>query len=230
MVIWQHPVNSLIKSLFTCVKLCLYSSVVEASSSTTLSSQWASKITKKSSEIHKIFNFQAAHCLDGFNRVTVIIGALNRIHGPMAWETDVTGSHNFISHPLYNSTSLSHDIALLRIPNARISLLDHANVGLVDLPLPTDVFVDLIGRNSTVSGYGVTSDGQNRQPSDVLRFITLKIISNVECVRTFGSFITAENLCVDTSHGRSPCVGRFTLFWGISLKFNEILIFFRWFW
>lgn len=154
------------------------------------------------------FVLSAAHCLDGFNRVTVIIGALNRINGPMALQTDVTGSHNFISHPRYNASSLAHDIALLRIPNARTSLLDHANVAVVDLPLPSDVFVDLIGRNATVSGWGVTSDGQTRQPSNVLRYITLNIISNVECIRTFGNFITPENLCVDTTNGRSPCVGR----------------------
>lgn len=155
------------------------------------------------------FNFvlTASHCLDGFNRVTVIIGALNRIHGPMAFQSDVTGSQNFIMHPLYDSSTLAHDIALLRVPNARISLLEHRNVDLIALPLPSDVFVNVVGLNATVSGWGVTTDGVNRQPSNNLRYVDLEIMSNVECARTFGQFITAKHICVDTSGGRGPCVG-----------------------
>lgn len=156
------------------------------------------------------FVLTAAHCIQGFNRITVILGALNRIHGPMAWQTDVTGQQNLISHPDYDSTSLVHDIGLIRIPNARENLLKLDSVGLIDLPKPIDTFTNLIGFNATVSGWGVTSDGQNRQPSNVLRFITLEIISNFECMRTFGQFITRDHLCVDTSEGRSPCVGKGT--------------------
>lgn len=162
------------------------------------------------------FNFvlTASHCVDNFNRVTVIIGAINRIHGPMAWQTDVTGSSNFFMHPNYDSSTLIHDIALIRIPNARTSLLDHRNVGLIALPEPSDVFVNVVGLNATVSGWGVTTDGINRQPSNILRFVDLEIISNFECARTFGAFITPKHICVDTSNGRSPCVGNYVIISG----------------
>lgn len=155
------------------------------------------------------FNFvlTAAHCVEGFTRITVIIGALNRIQGPIVFQSDVIGSQNFIIHPLYNSSTLAHDIALIHVPNARESLLNHANVALIELPRPKDTFLNLIGLNGTVSGWGVTSDGVTRQPSNVLQFVNLEIISNVECARTFGRFITSKHLCVDTSNGKSPCVG-----------------------
>lgn len=151
----------------------------------------------------------AAHCLYRMERVEVIVGAVNRISGSRVFSQTIRNSgseaRDLILHRNYNHRTLANDIALIRLRNARESILNHPNAGVILLPILEDSAVDLTGRNSTVSGFGLTGDGQ--PPSNVLRFITVPIISNAECARTFGNGVLSSNLCVSTISGRSPCQG-----------------------
>ena len=110
-----------------------------------------------------------------------------------------------IVHPYFNPRTLANDIGLIRLRTATRSLLDHPFVGLIRLPNVTDARIDLTGRSSMVSGFG--SAGIGTGPSEVLRFITVPVISNQECSDVFRGAILPSNLCVSTTGGRSPCQG-----------------------
>jgi len=110
-----------------------------------------------------------------------------------------------IMHPHFNPRTLINDIGLIRLRSATPSLLQHPFVGVIRLPNITDARIDLTGRSSTVSGFGTAGIGTGA--SEVLRFITVPVISNQECSDVFQGFITPSNLCVSTAGGRSPCQG-----------------------
>lgn len=117
----------------------------------------------------------------------------------------VTDKEDIIIHPYFNPRTLINDIALIRLRTATRSLLDHPFVSLIRLPNVTDARIDFTGRASNVSGFGTTGIGTG--PSEVLRFITVPVISNQECSDVFRGSILPSNLCVSTVGGRSPCQG-----------------------
>ncbi|KAL7025811.1 hypothetical protein ACKWTF_013646 [Chironomus riparius] len=147
----------------------------------------------------------AAHCIEGFNSIQVIVGTINRISGPSVFNITVSHSRDLIPHPQFNPTTISNDIGLIRLRTATPSLLDHTFVDVISLPTIIDSQIDLTGRMSTVSGFGAT--GFRMPPSEVLRFIKVPVISNQECSQVFGNAILSSNLCVSTIGGRSPCPG-----------------------
>jgi secreted trypsin-like serine protease len=166
------------------------------------------KPSKSSSNLLQIFiNFQAAHCIYDFNRITVMVGTINRIRGPFAFQAEITSTRHIIPHHGYNPSTLENDVGLIFMVTASESILHHSHIATIALPLQSDASTNLVGRISTASGFGATEDGANRQPSDVLRFVSMPVMSNVQCRQTFGAFILESNLCVDTVGGFSPCVG-----------------------
>ncbi|XP_070505821.1 chymotrypsin-like [Chironomus tepperi] len=147
----------------------------------------------------------AAHCVVGFNSIQVIVGAVNRIFGPAAFNVTVTEREDMIFHPYFEMRTFMNNIGLIRLRTATPALLDHPFVGLIRLPNVTDARIDLTGRASNFSGFGST--GLDTEFSEVLQFITVPVISNQECSDAIRGSIFAFNLCVSTVGGRSPCHG-----------------------
>lgn len=147
----------------------------------------------------------AAHCLHEFSSIAVFLGVTDRVNGPAAWSGNVTSRSQLIIHPKYIPTSHANDIGLIRLVNIEPSILDHKDVETIALPLATEVNVNLVGMEGTVSGYGSTAD--TNKASQTLRFVTMPIITNDQCRMTFGNFIRDTNLCMSGSGGRSVCSG-----------------------
>ncbi|KAG5669663.1 hypothetical protein PVAND_017546 [Polypedilum vanderplanki] len=149
----------------------------------------------------------AAHCIYDFNRITVMLGTTNRIRGPFSYTFEVTNTRHIISHPNYHAMTLENDVGLIFLSTAHETILNHQFVSTIALPLRTDISINLVGMNSTVSGFGATFNAPNNSPSDVMRFVSVPIMSNMQCRQSFGQFILDSNICVDTTGGRSPCSG-----------------------
>ncbi|MBD5075227.1 trypsin-like serine protease, partial [Xanthomonas citri pv. citri] len=56
------------------------------------------------------------------------------------------------------------------------------------------------------SGWGLPSDNDN-SISDVLREVTVPILSNSDCTAVYGSTITDNIVCIDSTGGKGTCSG-----------------------
>ncbi|XP_052894421.1 brachyurin-like [Anopheles moucheti] len=106
-------------------------------------------------------------------------------------------------HPMYVSTTLRHDIAIVRLDSS-MSFTDR--IQPIRLPARSDgrLYGGYIG---TVSGFGRTSDS-SWAISAVLRYTTNGIMTNAECVKRWNyDTISNQNLCMWGTGGRSSCNG-----------------------
>jgi chymotrypsin len=141
--------------------------------------------------------------LENISRVSVYVGIIDRVNGPAVWGITITDKSSMILHESYNSGNLANDIALIRLVNTIVS---DPNVGIVSLPLRTDVSVALEGKLATIAGFGKYSDTSG--PSPFLRYVTQPIVSNANCEKVFGKAnVRDTNICLETTGGRSSCQG-----------------------
>ncbi|XP_063599851.1 chymotrypsin BI-like [Penaeus indicus] len=138
----------------------------------------------------------AAHCVDGSSVVEVVMGAHNiRQFEPS--QISMT-SYNFFTHENWNSWLLVNDIALIKLP-APVTFNQHIQ------PVRLPAFDVSAGSSVTPTGWGKPSDAANGI-SDVLRQVTVPVISNTECSLYFGT-IGNGNICISTTGGHSTCNG-----------------------
>ncbi|XP_042889047.1 chymotrypsin BI-like [Penaeus japonicus] len=138
----------------------------------------------------------AAHCMDGASMVEVVMGAHNiRQHEPS--QVSMT-SYNFFTHESWNSWFLKNDIALIKLPSpvAFNQYIQAVRLPAFDVPA---------GSYVTPTGWGKPSDASNGI-SDVLRQVSVPVITNMECGMYFGT-IGDGNICVSTTGGHSTCNG-----------------------
>ena len=93
----------------------------------------------------------------------------------------------------------------------------HEHIDVIEVPSFDEGAKDLIGRESILSGFGLTEDGV---ASKVLKYAKLQIISNEECYATFPAYIVSSNLCTATNLRASPCQGDSGKFSSIALLFS----------
>jgi chymotrypsin len=122
-----------------------------------------------------------------------------------AFSQKIVNKNHLVVHSFYNPKSLLNDIALIFLQSASADLLNHPNIATISLPISSDADVDLVGMLATVSGFGSISD--TNKASDKLRFVTMPIISNLQCRRVFGTYIQPSNLCMSGQGGKSVCSG-----------------------
>ncbi|XP_017048717.1 serine protease 1 [Drosophila ficusphila] len=140
----------------------------------------------------------AAHCTDGVQSVSVYLGATVRT----APEITVTAS-SIIIHSGWNSANLRNDISLLKIPAVSYS----TKIQPVTLPSVASSYSTYAGETAVASGWGRTSDSSSSVASN-LQYVDLTVITNTVCANTYGSsIVTASNICVSTTNGRSTCNG-----------------------
>ncbi|TRY71518.1 hypothetical protein TCAL_00224 [Tigriopus californicus] len=159
-----------------------------------------------SSIVNENWILTAAHCVDGCNNgwdVTVGVHDLSRpestaqtIHAPAS---------NGMTHPLWDAALIINDIALVRLPEA-IEFSDVVRPScMVD---SGDIGDDLVGQETTCTGWGKLSDSPFEGRADKMHFVRgRKIITNEECAGTYGSTITDGHVCIDTSDGKGVCSG-----------------------
>ncbi|XP_072946801.1 collagenase-like [Epargyreus clarus] len=103
-------------------------------------------------------------------------------------------------HGSYNQNTLANDIAMVVINHVAFN----NNINRINLPAGTATYV---GTNANAIGFGRTADGAAGANNQNLNHVTLTVISNDECRRTFGNFILASTLCTSGAGGRSTCQG-----------------------
>ncbi|XP_049884334.1 collagenase-like [Pectinophora gossypiella] len=144
----------------------------------------------------------AAHCwFDGRNQASqfvVVLGSLALFSGG----TRVTTS-NVIMHEDWDPNRIQFDVAIINLNFVSFS----NTIRAIALPSGTQLNNDFVGVTAQAAGFGRQSDwagiGQNQQ----LHHVSLRVISNAECQRFFGSTIIASTLCIDGSDRRSTCGG-----------------------
>lgn len=139
--------------------------------------------------------FTAAHCIVNPGTIVVHLGGTH-IHNMPYRQT----ARAKIVHENYNSNTIQNDVGLLLLPVAA------SGSGIRTIPLAPDSVGSLAGTLMRLSGFGRTSSTGQSSP-DLLK-VTLRGISNTECLKTFGN-IVSSSLCANysTKPGQSGCQG-----------------------
>jgi secreted trypsin-like serine protease len=149
------------------------------------------------------FILTAAHCLAGTTRVDVIAGVHNINDNQDGEYRTAVLPRDTLIHMNFNPDTLENDMGIIRV-NQRITYSNR----IQPVALPSRQFVRnlFVGTIITVSGWGRFAASHTDLSPD-LRFVTLPIISNAQCMRTYGHYIQPTNLCASGANGRSSCPG-----------------------
>ncbi|XP_046447987.1 brachyurin-like isoform X1 [Daphnia pulex] len=135
----------------------------------------------------------AAHCMDGAESVTVVLGGHNlNINNA---DTVTLQSKEFYIHPKYSSQTFPDDIALIKLPVNVVFTARIRSVVLADLGNR-----DHVNDTVIVSGWGYYSDAVE-STSDVLLKASTTVISNEKCSETWGSIIASTMICTNGTRG-----------------------------
>ncbi|XP_072946886.1 brachyurin-like [Epargyreus clarus] len=143
----------------------------------------------------------AAHCwrhrTSQARQFTVVLGSVRLFSGGTRVNTN-----NVQMHGSWNDNTLANDIAIIVLSHVGFN----NQINRINLPTGTATYV---GVNAVAIGFGRTADGAagNINNNQALRHVTLPVISNDECRRTFGNSIIASTLCTSGANGRSTCQG-----------------------
>ncbi|XP_068624021.1 trypsin-1-like [Battus philenor] len=169
--------------------------------------------------ISDFYVLTAAHCTAGFRKDRIKVRFLEHDRS-VANETKTIDRKvsAIIRHERYNPGTYDNDIALLKV-DERLDLSkvvkklrisedqeepQERGVGTVCLP---ENELSYAGYNATVAGWGTTEEGGS--VSNVLREVTVPVISNMECRNTnYKDRITENMLCAGTEEGgKDACQG-----------------------
>lgn len=96
--------------------------------------------------------------MDGIVSADVYVGIVNR--SPMSYVWTIKVSQNsLIAHESYDASTISNDIALVRLVSA---IPQHASVNYISLPRRAEVNENLVGKAGIISGFGRDSDSKYR--------------------------------------------------------------------
>ncbi|XP_035438014.2 brachyurin-like [Spodoptera frugiperda] len=131
-------------------------------------------------------------------RINVILGSVTIFTGGTRLV-----STSFVLHENW-APPVRNDIAIINLPH---------NVGFTNilspiaLPSGAQLNENFVGDIAIASGYGMTSEFGGIPSNQRLSFVHLPVISNNECIQTFGSTILASNLCTSGAGKRGICTG-----------------------
>ncbi|XP_068622673.1 chymotrypsin-1-like [Battus philenor] len=145
----------------------------------------------------------AAHCWwDGQSQArkfTIVLGSLKIFSGGTRIDTT-----DVVIHPSWNTLDITHDIAIVKIPAVNFN----NNIQPVQLPALSDVNQMFSGMTAIASGYGKISDAQTSFPTtSSLHRVSLTIITNAHCQKSFDVSIHGSHLCTAGDRGVGTCDG-----------------------
>ncbi|CAH2090400.1 unnamed protein product [Euphydryas editha] len=145
----------------------------------------------------------AAHCwFDGQNqawRLTVVLGStLLYSGGTRILTSDV------LMHPIWIPLLVRNDIAIIRLPS-NVQLSD--TIGTVALPVGALSTQSFQGEAAIASGFGLTADGGSISNDQFLSYVSMNILSPLECILAFPLNARSSTLCTQTFGGTSTCRG-----------------------
>ncbi|CAB3375162.1 Hypothetical predicted protein [Cloeon dipterum] len=148
--------------------------------------------------ISEIFILTAAHCV--YKRVTFVVTAGGVTRNTVETGEIVMTSTVKIVHENYNPVRIWNDIALIRVPH---NYTFNDFIKPIRLPKTSDANKTFSGILATASGFGKTSN--LGATSQTLMFVNLKVISNSECSRSYGSGIISSIVCTAAYVAKSIC-------------------------
>lgn len=95
------------------------------------------------------------------------------------------GRNNYVIRT-FASAFASTDFADVSLIQSRTQITFSRNIVPIRLPRLSQMNSTFVGMIATVSGYGIENQA-NKALSNFLQYTTVKIITNEECSRTFGS-------------------------------------------
>lgn len=119
-----------------------------------------------------------------------------------AEKTYSVAASNIIIHSGWNSRTIKNDISLIKIPAVTYT----SKIAAVKLPAVSSSYSTYVGNYVIASGWGKISDAATSVTNN-LQWARMQVISNTDCAKTFGTTITASNICVATTGGVSTCNG-----------------------
>lgn len=152
-------------------------------------------------------------------------GAINRYTdgraGSFTKMISVNTTRYIVPHQLFNTTTWVNNIGLVYLPED--APIDNVRVATVKVP-SSDTACGLVGKISTVSGYGewieiqklwnnrniagYTTDSAPQTISADLYFINRPIAETKTCVAVYGyPDVNDDNICVETTNSQSSCNG-----------------------
>ncbi|CAH2064745.1 unnamed protein product, partial [Iphiclides podalirius] len=141
----------------------------------------------------------AAHCWwDGRNRArqfVVVLGSTRLFSGG----TRITTT-NVVMHGSWNPNNLNNDVAVINMNWVNYN----NNIRNIGLASGSNSFQ---GAWAQAAGFGRTSDSAGIGNNQFLSHVSLQVIGNAECQRTFGNIIIGSTLCTSGAGGRSTCGG-----------------------
>ncbi len=147
----------------------------------------------------------AAHCVQGFsiNSLSVVMGDHDRTVAEASEQ--IRSVIRVVIHPSYNSFTYNNDIALLQL-SAPVTL--NTRVRTIAMATSADATFYEPGDNSTVVGWGATSEGGAL--ARFLQQVTVPIVSNATCnsAIAYNGQVTANMICAGlAAGGRDSCQG-----------------------
>lgn len=105
-------------------------------------------------------------------------------------------------HPEYDDESITHDLALIKLPQP-VELTEA--IQPIKLPTRADVEKNLVGKIARISGWGLT-DGFSSSLSTILEFVNVEVISKEECEDDFGELLDSI-ICTSGDEMTGSCEG-----------------------
>ncbi|CAB3382305.1 Hypothetical predicted protein, partial [Cloeon dipterum] len=137
----------------------------------------------------------AAHCAGSNYLIALGVVNLNSLTTRDVWYSNFS-----IKHEQYNQSTLSNDIALIKLTT---SITFTANIR--PIKLMSDASINLTGTLASVSGYGKTAD--NETASNILKFTQVTVISNAVCASVYGSDVVISSTICAYQINTSICQG-----------------------
>jgi len=147
----------------------------------------------------------AAHCTDGAETITILMGAHNlrasKEEEPNRRVVNVT-AENIHQHPNYNEDTVTHDISIIRLDDKL-----EFNDAIRPICLPNRQFINqfFVNEAVNVTGWGITGDRAGISPE--LQVTNVTVMNNGQCRQVFRDILTGNQVCTKTTPTNSPCRG-----------------------
>ncbi|XP_037082241.1 transmembrane protease serine 3-like [Pollicipes pollicipes] len=152
--------------------------------------------------INNQYVLTAAHCVAGLNAYHLKVFAREHNRTTSDGELGLPVS-SVIVHPSFSNESLAYDVALLRLSRP-LNFVAYSNQ-VAPACLPARLTEQYVNRLASVTGWGGAA--ANSTPSDVLRELNVRIISNSACQAARGTAASSVLCALSTRRGHGLCTG-----------------------